>query len=102
MDDQGFYEALHRVSSALVWEGAEALPDPADLDSVRTALSDLAGEPLTENDPERLAAVVAVAARLYIIAELAGSDSDQQDPVWQSDDVSLPVDFDLAPDDTWS
>src|SRR5260370_5593969 len=102
MDDQEFYEALNRVSSVLVWEGAEALPGPADLDSFGTALSDLAGQPLTENDPERLAAVVAVAARLYIVAELEGSDKGEQDPVWQAGAVSWPVDSDLGLDDTWS
>ncbi len=74
MDDREFYEQLNRVSAAVTWEGHEALPSPEELDQLRLTLTDLANEPSTLSDRERLAALRAVHAQVGRLAVLASPD----------------------------
>jgi len=73
-DDREFYEQLNRVSEALVWEGNQPLPSLDELDGFRQMLSELASEPSTASDRERLAGLRAVHAQLSRLAELVPVD----------------------------
>lgn len=74
MDDREFYAQLNQVSAAAAWEGSEPLPSREEVDLLRRALSELAGELSTAGDRERLAAVQAVSAQVSRLAELASTD----------------------------
>ncbi len=74
MDDHEFYEELNQVSAAAAWERSEALPSREEVDRLRLALNELAGELSTLDDQERMAAVQAVFAQVSRLAELASPD----------------------------
>jgi hypothetical protein len=71
VDDQEFYEHLNRVSAAVTWEGHEALPGQGEVDRLRLVLTELANDPSTASDRERLAALQAVYSQVGRLAELA-------------------------------
>lgn len=74
MDDQEFYEQLNRVSAAAAWEGQEALPSQDELDRLQQTLTELANDPSTSSDRERLAALLAVRSLVARLAGLASAD----------------------------
>ena len=88
MDDRDFYERLNRAASALAQEGGAPLTRE-DVERLSTTLRELAAQPSTAGDRERLAALHAVRSQLHRFALTATSGGVPVDPRapgdWHSD-----------------